>query len=155
MKILFLDYDGVINSTEYFRNRPDEDNRPHPLSEFDPIAIGHLNQICLQTGSKVVVSSDWRHGKTIQELQNILYKCGFVGEIIGVTQSLSHHGNYIVRGNEILKWIEDNNDVEEYLILDDTNDMLLRQKDNFIHVDRSVGITSQTVSMAIKILNNK
>lgn len=167
LKLIFLDFDGCINSENFYRNRPAKDSRPYPLSEIDLVSVGYLNQICLQTGAKLVVSSTWRHGRTLAELQNILAECGFVGEIIGVTPSLSHQGNHIVRGNEILKWMQDNekllgvsqggydNDFEEYIILDDDLDMLYVHRDNFIHVDRSVGITSLTVSKALKILKVK
>ena len=44
-----------------------------------------------------------------------------------------------VRGNEINKWIHDNNDIigdyikfKDYVILDDDNDMLFIQRHNFI-----------------------
>lgn len=165
IKVVFLDIDGILNHSVFYHNRPTDDKRPYPLSDIDPIAVGYLNQICLQSGAKVVVISTWRHGRTVQELQNILAECGFVGEVIDVTPSLRHEGDYILRGNEVLKWMKDNeelircsisvygNNFEEYIILDDDVDFLLQQKDNFIHVDRHVGITPQTVSIALKILN--
>lgn len=40
-----------------------------------------------------------------------------------------------------------------YVILDDDNDMLLSQKQNFIRCDGNVGLTLKDVNKAIKILN--
>lgn len=66
----------------------------------------------------------------------------------------------IVRGNEILQWMVDNEyrigypfNFKSYVILDDDSGMLLSQKDNFIHVDRRVGLTEKDVERAIEILN--
>lgn len=162
MKIIFLDFDGVLNHELYYTKRVEvgiENYPPHPLSEIDPNSIKVLNFIIEKTGAKVVVSSTWRHGRSIEELQNILNQCGFKGEIIDKTPSFKH--NDCVRGNEISEWIEKNNELlgetkyeyENYVILDDDNDMLYVQKDNFLQVDSWVGLTYKLATKAIRILN--
>jgi len=161
VRIVFLDIDGVLNHEAFYRKRQEEGIHiypTYPLSEFDPESVSRLNYILEQTGAKVVMSSSWRHGRTIQELQNILEKVGFKGELIDKTPSFKHDD--CVRGNEIEKWIDDHRELLgadkfrycEYVILDDDCDMLYTQKDNFIHVDRYVGITMQTAIRAINIL---
>jgi hypothetical protein len=40
----------------------------------------------------------------------------------------------------------------EYVILDDDQDMLYGQKDNFIHVNRVSGLTKRNINKARKIL---
>jgi len=162
MKIIFLDFDGVLNDEVFYRKRMDEGidtYPPYPLCEFDPEAIARLNYIIEETGAKVVVSSSWRHGRSVDELQNILNQVGFKGEVIDKTPSFKHDD--CVRGNEILKWISLNEELigndrfhyNTYVILDDNADMLYWQKDNFIHVDSYVGITNRIAMMAITILN--
>lgn len=162
MKIIFLDFDGVLNHEIFYKKRYDDglENYPkYPLSEIDPASIAVLNYIIKETGAKVVVSSTWRLGRTASQLQYILEEIGFQGEIIDITPSLS--GEDYIRGNEILKWIkknknllgEDYHQYENYVILDDDCDMLYIQKDNFLQVDRWVGLTMPLAARAIRILN--
>jgi hypothetical protein len=164
IKLLILDIDGVLNHEIFYNKRFDEMKNgtykelEYPLSEIDPISVQKISLICEKTNAKIIISSTWRYGRTIEELQKILEFFGFTGEIIDATPIL--HGDHIVRGNEILKWIKDNQDLvgkywdyKNYVILDDDSDMLLWQKDNFILVDRYTGITDNDVEKAIEILN--
>ena len=43
----------------------------------------------------------------------------------------------------------------EYVILDDDEDMLMCQKDNFIHVDRYTALTEENIKKAIDIFERK
>lgn len=164
IKIIFLDFDGVLNHEQFYVRRHQADLKgygEHPVSEFDFNSVKVLNHIIAETGAKVVVSSTWRGGRSIEELQAILDSVGFEGEVIAKTPSLRIEGDYILRGNEILKWIRDNkelitqdyNEFENYVILDDDSDMLYWQKDNFLLVDRYVGLTYHVAFKAIRILN--
>lgn len=161
-KIIFLDVDGVLNHATFYRNRKidqKQQEQTYPLCEIDPVCVGYLSSLVEQTGAKVVISSYWRNGRTIQEMQNILNYHGFTGEIIDFTPVLRN--DECLRGNEILKWVKDNKELigseyhnyYNYVILDDDSDMLYWQKDNFILVDSFIGITPQTVFKAKQILN--
>jgi hypothetical protein len=157
----------VLNHERWYVDRHEEKNDGfkvgHPWGEFDPKSIEYLNDLIKQTDAKVVVSSTWRLGRHANDLQAILEKRGFTGEIIGITPSLRHLGESILRGNEILQWIKDHEEFigcpyyeyENYVILDDDSDMLYWQKDNFLVVDRFVGITPHITYKAKKILNGK
>jgi hypothetical protein len=159
MKIIFLDIDGVLNSQLWYVKTKGSRKR----DDLDTEAIGFLNNLIEKTGAKVVVSSTWRHSYTEDQLQDILDRNGFKGEVIGTTLDLRRgtHGDCILRGNEILAWMKDHPaelgcayyDYKDYVILDDDSDMLFWQKDNFVQTDPYVGITPRIVFKARKILN--
>jgi hypothetical protein len=176
-KIIFLDFDGVLNSDKWAKTRQGkysmDDIRIHyPHYEIDPDAVERLNKIIRATNAKVVVSSTWRHGRTIEQLFQILKLHNFEGEIIDVTKDLGGKNGYTIpRGCEIEQWLESNDfrrinwslsrqlqkkeksKVENYIILDDDTDMLLNQKEHFINTSWMFGLTEEDVEESIKILN--
>jgi hypothetical protein len=162
MKIIFLDIDGVLNHERFykerFEKRYEEGAIAHPYSEIDPECITNLNKLIEETGAKVVISSTWRHSG-LEYCLDVLKFHGFEGDIIGVTPDLRHDD--CLRGNEILKWIKNNKHLvgdyynfTEYVILDDDSDMLYWQRNNFLLIDRFVGLTRGDIFRAKKILNN-
>ena len=173
MKIIFLDIDGVLNSEKWYKERFDKKLYPnlegYPLCEFDPLTIEQLNLLTDKTNAKIVISSTWRMGRTIDELKKLFEEVGIKGEIIGVTPHLTFSdGHGVDRGNEIKRWIDLNcirwwdkmlsqkeKDItlESYVILDDDPDMLLEQKDNFVRTSWRDGLTALHTRKAIKILN--
>jgi hypothetical protein len=167
MKVIFLDFDGVLNSENWYRRRFNEIDREnlvgnYPFYEFDPLSIEQLNRIIKETDAKVVVSSTWRIGKRLVDLQNILNTVGFIGEIIDVTPHISGKGyvseenenqiSYTTpRGCEIDWWLDrvgkfqrinwslerqlehlEKSIVKNYVILDDDSDMLYGQREHYV-----------------------
>jgi hypothetical protein len=63
----------------------------------------------------------------------------------------------VPRGIEIKYWLRQNSkslvDQYRYVIIDDDNDMMLWQKDNFIQTDSDKGLTFKLANDCIKILN--
>lgn len=163
MKIIFLDFDGVLNHEafykERFKKRYEEGAMSHPYSEVDPKSVANLNSLIEDTGAKVVISSTWRHSG-LDYCKDVLEFHGFKGEIIDITPNL--RSDNCLRGNEILKWVKDNEELiggryynfTEYVILDDDSDMLYWQRNNFLLIDRFVGLTMGDVFRAKRILNN-
>lgn len=158
-KIIFLDFDGVLNSRLWFDKT--KGNREH--DSLDEVAVGFLNTLIKKTGAKVVVSSTWRLGHTVDELQEILNRSGFEGEVIDKTVDMrkGEDGDCILRGNEILQWIKSHPEIvqvgywdyKNYVIFDDDSDMLYWQRYNFIQTDPYVGLTPNNIYKAEKILN--
>jgi hypothetical protein len=60
--------------------------------------------------------------------------------------------NYTRRGDEIAKWIKDNNFKGRYVILDDMSDMLDEQRPYFVRTDSWTGLSESDVEKAIEIL---
>ena len=155
MKIIFLDIDGVLNHQLFYE---EQEFRAH--TDIDRSRISLLNNLIEDTNAKVVISSTWRIGTTIEELQTILNDEGFTGEVIGKTPQ---GGNDCCRGNEIYKWIKDNDkllgkpyyEFKDYVIFDDDSDMLLCQRNNFLLVDNFVGLTPNLMHKARFILTGK
>jgi hypothetical protein len=120
MKIIFLDFDGVLNHELWYKKRfetinKDDVSTNYPYYEFDPESVNNLNIIIKETDAKVVVSSTWRIGKTVEQLQDMLNVVGFKGEIIDTTPSFFAKGldneenkiSYTIpRGCEIDWWLE-------------------------------------------------
>ena len=77
----------------------------------------------------------------------------FLNSIVGLTPCGSQNG--VLRGNEIQDWIDNNDNIESYVILDDDSDMLESQLFNFVQTDTYEGLTEREVKLCKLILNNK
>ena len=161
MKIIFLDIDGVLNHNAFYVKRHEElkkgIKKEYPYSEIDPTSVINLNSLISETDAKVVISSTWRHSG-LEYCKDVLEHHGFKGDIIDITPNLRSEN--CLRGNEILKWVKDNESIvgkyynfTEYVILDDDSDMLYWQRNNFLRIDNFVGLTMGDVFQAKKILN--
>ncbi len=159
-KIIFLDIDGVLNSQLFYTSGRHSTRRAEFRNDIDPESVKLLNELIKETGAKVVVTSTWRQGRSIEELQSILEHNEFVGEVIGKTDNL--RSEHCLRGNEILKWIKDNenivgcsySDYRHYIILDDDSDMLYWQRNNLFLTDGYCGLTPNLVYKASRFLNS-
>jgi hypothetical protein len=134
--VIFLDIDGVLNSTQFFHQEaiyPRSDKR----SQLDRKAISFLNEIA---DWRFVLSSTWRKFYKREQMNNLLQEMGFKGYISDYTPILDGKG--LVRGNEILVWMRENNlsSSKNYVIFDDDSDLLYWQRNNFIHVDNYFGL---------------
>lgn len=185
MKVIFLDIDGVLNSNDWYVYRRDHVemdsiNAQYPFYEFDPRAVERLNRLVEATDAKIVVSSTWRHGRTIDELKQLFEWVKIDAEIIGVTPNLwctrpyeDMEGYRIPRGCEIDWWLDnygefqrvnwskeeqikyiDKAKVKNYIIIDDDSDMLYNQREHFIRTSHMHGLTDELVDKAIDILNS-
>ena len=124
MKILFLDIDGVLNSSDYrvhrYIGRTAEVTWDQ--AQIDPVAILILNRIIETTGCFIVICSAWRTLHSRIELQEILTARGFRGKILGVTPDLPDK----TRGDEIQAWLDNfiklRKQVKKFAILDDLDE---------------------------------
>jgi hypothetical protein len=107
--VVFLDIDGVLAPI----------HRWDRYGDLDPGCIQVLNEIVADAGADVVVSSTWRHGKTVTELQEMLEAAGFIGRVIGKTPAGVLGAG---RSDEIASWLAEHA-VGGYVIIDDHGDM--------------------------------
>lgn len=137
--IVFLDIDGVLNSSNWFRKL---DGKRDWLSHLDPEAVDCLNEI---KDWNFILSSTWRLAHTLEDVNTMLKARGFLGELIGKTPVLNWKGR--VRGNEIELFLEDYPG-QRFVIFDDDSDMLLSQRHSFIHIDGFWGISPNVIYRA-------
>lgn len=162
MKILFLDFDGVITTLE-------------SGWRLCPKKMELLGRILDETDAKIVISSSWRRNTLEETLEFIGGGCvnakdnpfPYCDEVIGITNRMyafsyndpinsnGKRPNYLIpRGVEIDRWLKVNSsNVDSYVILDDDDDMLYCQRDNFVRTHMYNGLSEQDVELAIKILN--
>lgn len=142
MKVIFLDFDGVITTL-----------KSKWLLDDEKMLL--VKEICDKTGAKIVISSSWR----IKDVETTL-KWAFNKDyddshyllnttmVVGITERPSS----TFRGTDIQKYLDTHPEIENYVILDDDTDMLDSQKDHFINTDSCLGISKEDVKQAIEIL---
>lgn len=152
-RLVFLDIDGVMTSREsieYFHALNPDQERLDML--FGPAAVGHLNDLLLASGAKVVISSTWRKYYTIDWLRCHFEDQGVLCEIIDLTPYLWRQK----RGDEIQKWLDEHPPPEgverPFVILDDDSDMVHLRTTNFVKVGNRTGLRRRDVEKALKIL---
>lgn len=153
MKVIFLDIDGVVNTPlpykgkiRYFHERDGRVNNKQ--------AIQLLNQLCKETGARIVVSSTWRYDG-FERIQEILVNSGLKADIIGITPILKDGVNNI-RGDEIQAWI-DKQEIkpEKYIILDDDEDLYEDQiEHHFVKCEGLIGFTIKQYVEAKDLLSD-
>lgn len=156
MKVIFLDFDGVLCNAESItagykaRTSPEQD--PYGPHER---CVAALNRIVAETGAMIVVSSTWRKCKTPNAtMRETLTRWGVKGQVIGTTPVL--HGDeyaYKRRGSEIQQWLDTaRTPVTSFVILDDDSDMAhLRHR--LVRTQSVEGLTEADADRAIAILN--
>lgn len=149
-KILFLDFDGVLNSRqwgEYFIRK--EGKIFYGPEHFCPVAMSNLLHIYKKTRCRIVISSAWRHFHSLEILRGMLSVYGIQGEdVIDVTPT-KFNGT---RGQEIQTWL-DTEKPDVYAIVDDNDDMLSDcHGDKFVQTNADHGLMWADAVRLINIL---
>ena len=151
MKVIFLDIDGVLNSDTYMKKQLDNSSEGIE-SEIDPATLILLKKAVDTTGAKIILSSSWRIMRKYNELEKFLMKFGI---------SLSGKTPYVdgKRGLEIKQYLSENENIEQYLILDDeifesfdeelVNHLILTKSDQNYH-GFSEGLTEKHIKQIVE-----
>lgn len=159
MKVIFLDIDGVLNTSGHISWRFKQPKERRTSSDdWCPIACSNLNAIGEVVPGEVgiVLSSTWRLGRNIIDLRQLLTKNNIKLPFYGVTPALGFdpHKEKPIRGMEIKQWLDRPLRVDRYVIIDDDTDMLPEQLDNFVHCNHVTGLADhKKVTQTIKILS--
>ena len=171
MKVIFLDVDGVLNST----------NSLHEDESLEDALVLRLKKIVNATGAKLILSSSWRELWTaVRKLMDKLDKydmhlSGMTGHGVslefvakkGFTPTERYiyvYYNYETgmkekavydRGAEIAWWLDNHDGIESFVILDDDSyDIKSYYPDNLVNTSFKTGLTDNDVEKSIKILNS-
>ncbi len=149
MKVLFLDFDGVLNSERYVRSCN------HYGVIIDPSRMALLKRIIDETDAKIVLSTSWREhwnkngalcdecGKQINEIF-----CSFGLEIFDKTPALNTE-----REEEIEAWLCENPQIDRFAVLDDAFLCADFLNDNFVRTSNyKNGLDEESVKKVIGIL---
>ena len=138
-RVIFLDIDGVLAPIR----------RWDRYEDLDPACIQRLNEIVAEGGADVVVSSTWRHGKTVAELQAMLDAQGFAGRVLDKTPTNIPGAS---RGDEIAAWLAEHAGVG-FVIIDDHADMG-ELRTHLVQTQPSRGLQPADVPRALAMLTN-
>jgi len=170
-KYLFLDVDGVLNHEQWYEkihNHPELSPGPFPFECFDPDCVKRVNEILKQTDTELVISSSWRTDRALSETFTLV---GLPEKYLKTPswKNIDVYEEYECRGEEIQAFL-DKHPCDNYVILDDVNDMLDSQKDHFIWTcagferygdmerikeNEGTGLTEKLKERAIEILKKR
>ena len=166
-KYLFLDLDGVLNTTQYqsylFKNQLDRSDGYGEV--FDPQAVAQLQRIIDATNAKIVISSSWKE-MGFGYLDEMWWYRQLPSHLHSVTPTLVSASFYISetdsnivrpvkysKGLEVLAWIELYGAANKpYCIVDDEDLFFTSQAAHFVKTDSREGLTSEIADRIIHIL---
>lgn len=147
MKVIFLDIDGVMVTTRHLVQ-----SKKYFGHEFDPVCVSNLKEALKSTGALIVVTSSWREGRSLNQLQSI-FKLNGIQNVIGMTPIIEGR----TRGFEINGYIQNTKctelEVQQFVILDDEEEMG-DLKHFLIETEFQTGITNSIKDEIIKRLSN-
>ncbi len=159
MNIIFLDCDGVVNSSEFYLGsslfehgfdlqRAVEIFKCSPESLVAPNLLGHVKDLCLSLDASIVISSSWRLHYGKDDFIRIFDSKGWSNApVIDLTKDLRSEGK--CRGDEVQLWL-DTHSVDDYVIIDDMNDFHLDQ--NLFKTNFNYGFTKKCVQKVVKMM---
>ena len=167
-KIIFLDFDGVLN-TEHYQNLLYHEGKAWQDeygAYFDPVTVEQLKRIIDATHAEIVVESSWKY-LGLEAMQEMWKVRQMPGKVIDITPS-SVSDSWLLsadlddvnpaighcKGMEIASWLSDHAKPNtNYVIIDDEYVILDSQLSNFILTNPFNGITEELADRAISILN--
>lgn len=162
-KLIFLDIDGVLNSTNDHKaifkltGKPTYMGPPK-LQPGAPFTRENLNWgkrqtewlhgIVNRTDAQIVITSTWKNVYPLAyQYIDMFSAYGWRAPVIDVTEDAYS------RKAEISLWFKEPN--TNYVIIDDSNDFFPEQRSHHVQTDREIGLTADDARRAIEILNSK
>ena len=169
-KIIFLDFDGVLNTEHHQRQLQYERKAWQDKygTGFDPEAVKQLQTIVDMTNADIVIESSWKY-LGLEAMQDMWKDRQLPGKVIGITPSAISDNILLstdldvldssmlhCKGAEIASWFHENNMQEvPYVIIDDEYVILESQLPHFILTNPYDGLTEELAMRAIDILNRQ
>lgn len=169
-KVIFLDFDGVLNALYYPKLLADHGQtwRDEFGVLFTPECLTQLRRIVDTTQAHIIISSSWKipfQGETpeivLNNLKRLWITRQYPGQIDGATPNLTFQeildmhcdGDFVChKGFEIEQWLRQHPSCTSYAILDDEEIALPHHKAHFIKTDPMVGLCSKEADQVIALL---
>ena len=155
MKIVFLDFDGVLNSSSWAMVNNWNLGRADQAWELDPRCVHLLRTLVETTDAYIVVTSTWRQWSPSHMQHWFAYYDWYDAPVIGRTLYPLPVENISSRGKLIQRWLDNTEySIESYVILDDEFDGMTGMP--FVQTDFSgAGLTYNHIDKAAEILTGK
>ncbi|HLX72354.1 MAG TPA: HAD domain-containing protein [Verrucomicrobiae bacterium] len=141
-RIIFLDFDGVLNCEQ-------SNQELGTRYRFARSCVAALNLVLRAADARIVITSSWRENWTLKDNAQFLERDGVLpGRVLGKTPSLGRE-----RGIEIDTWLRSAPyAIESFVILDDRDDMAMH-RERLIQVDPQIGLTGDQARQAVELLS--
>lgn len=155
MKVIFLDFDGVMDTAydDLIRNKEGKPACDEYGTLFDPNCVRNLEHIIVQTGAAIVLTSSWKYMMSYKDFIEMWERRRLPGFVTDVTPTLKQRTK---RGDEIDAWMEECRTDCEYVIIDDlgTENFNSHQIPRLLVVNPFWGLDEETAERAIELLNS-
>lgn len=143
MKVLFLDFDGVLNLWP----------NPSRSGDFHKPSCINLEYLLNKVPDlRVVVSSSWRHFG-YEAVRDILKSNGIdPRRIIGITGDEKAANGKSNRGYQIESWLKKHPEFKKYAVVDDESYDMSPVSKHLAKTDKYVGLTQAIVEKLMEIL---
>ena len=165
MKIIFLDFDGVVTA----KNGTPGSYMTHNADEYGPtpVCFRRLMKLVEDSGAKIVVSSNWR--KFDKDGPGSFWKSQWYGDVknplpnflpmLGKAYLESLPPIHACKAFVVEDWLSKKNDIESFAVLDDMCEregygQLEIFRDRYVNTDPETGLTSGNCAEVLRILSN-
>lgn len=168
-KVIFLDIDGVLQPGTQYRFDHDLDKTKEMLSkkynnknillldkydvgavyyDWSHDAVEKLKKLLFLTSADIVISSDWRCHRSLDELRLLFSLHDLDGYIVDGTPDLNYK-----REKEINTYLENHKDIISYVVLDDMSSIKRYFVDNMVCTNRRFVLNYSSMQEARRILD--
>lgn len=161
-KILFLDFDGVLNTLRWREHEGKNAIIDRFGYSFDPESVANLAKVVRHQDVGVVISSSWKC-LGLAEMRRLWIERKMPGELIDITpsetrrevisQATPNEIRWLTsKGHEISLWLSQHDNISQYAIVDDEDSMLPEQESHFVRISPIIGVTDDDVKKIMRIL---
>lgn len=150
--LILLDIDGVMVPANSWK-KPEFLNDGFPV--FENRAVLALQKIIFETSADILLTTSHKSKYTIEEWRNIFTLRGVKPNKI---EALPENLEYLTRKEEIMNWVNSQNNFSEFIIIDDDkslNGLPSFIKDRLIQTSGSIGLTDELANEALLIPQNE
>lgn len=162
MRLLFLDFDGVLNSDVYFSSSAflstvlghseAERARMDHAHYLDPSKVAMINALTSLSGVRVVICSSWRQLYSLEELNDILRRRGATFVATAITPRVTGYDPTIpTRAREIMSYLKQMPEPPEAMVALDDED-LEGHVPRHVRPDGALGLQPHHVDACLRFL---